>query len=62
MGNFRRNQKVKRKEAKMRSAILLRCLICLPLTVLSIFSAGQLGAQTEEKLLEDINRLPEAER
>ena len=45
---------------KMGSAILLRRLICLHLLVL--LSAGQLAAQTEEKLLDDINQLPEVER
>jgi iron(III) transport system substrate-binding protein len=46
----------------VRSAILLRRLICLHLLVLLFLSAGQLAAQTEEKLLDDINQLPDAER
>jgi iron(III) transport system substrate-binding protein len=46
----------------MRSAILLRRLICLHLLVLLFISAGRLAAQTEEKLLDDINQLPEVER
>jgi iron(III) transport system substrate-binding protein len=50
------------EEAKMRSTILLRWLICLHFIVLFIFSANQLSAQTEEKLLDEINQLPEAER
>ncbi len=46
----------------MQSLFLLRGLICLHLIVLFIFSAGHLAAQTEEKLLDEINQLPEAER
>jgi ABC-type Fe3+ transport system substrate-binding protein len=62
MRNFRRNRKVNQGEVKMQSIFLLRGLICLHLIVLFIFSAGQLAAQTEEKLLDEINQLPEAER
>src|SRR4029453_2135129 len=51
-----------REEVKMQSTILLRQLICLHLIILFIVSAGHLSAQTEEKLLDDINQLPEAER
>jgi iron(III) transport system substrate-binding protein len=46
----------------MFSTNLLRWLLALHLIVLFIFSAGQLSAQTEEKLLDDINQLPEVER
>ena len=47
----------------MGSAIQLRRVVCLHLLFLLLFlSAGQLAAQTEEKLLDDINKLPEAER
>jgi hypothetical protein len=54
-----RNLKANQEEVKMPSAILLRRLICLHLLVLLFFSVGQLAAQTEEKLLDDINQLPE---
>ena len=46
----------------MRMTILLRWLATLSFAGLIIFSAGRLAAQTEEKLLDDINQLPEAER
>ena len=46
----------------MRMTILFRWLATLWFAGLIIFSAGQLAAQTEEKLLDDINQLPEAER
>src|SRR4029450_13367178 len=55
-------RKANREEVKMQSTILLRRLICLHLIILFIFFARQLSAQTEEKLLDDINQLPEAER
>src|SRR5258708_36781073 len=46
----------------MLSTNLLRWLSGLHLIALFVFSAGRLAAQTEEKLLGDINQLPEAER
>ena len=46
----------------MLSTNLLRWLSGLHLIALFVFSAGRLAAQTEEKLLDDINQLPEAER
>jgi iron(III) transport system substrate-binding protein len=46
----------------MQNTIFLRWPICLPLIVLFIFFAKQLSAQTEEKLLDEINQVPEAER
>jgi iron(III) transport system substrate-binding protein len=55
-------RKANREEVQMRITNLLRRLICLHLIILFIVSAGHLSAQTEEKLLDDINQLPEAER
>jgi vancomycin permeability regulator SanA len=55
-------RKANREEVQMRITNLLRQLICLHLIILFIVSAGHLSAQTEEKLLDDINQLPEAER
>ena len=46
----------------MPSTNLLRWLSGLQLIALFVFSAARLAAQTEEKLLDDINQLPEAER
>ncbi|HTG15424.1 MAG TPA: hypothetical protein VK747_09180, partial [Blastocatellia bacterium] len=46
----------------MPSTNLLRWLSGLHLIALFVFSAGRLAAQTEEKHLDDINQLPEAER
>src|SRR5437870_3004973 len=46
----------------MHNTILLRRFVYLHLVVLFIFFAGPLAAQTEERLLDDINQLPEAER
>ena len=51
-----------KEEAKMHRSIFLRWLICAHLIVLFFLTAGHVGAQTEEKLLDDINQLPEAER
>jgi iron(III) transport system substrate-binding protein len=62
MRNFRRNLKANQEEVKMHNTILLRWFVCLHFLVLFIFSAGPLAAQTEERLLDDINQLPEAER
>ena len=62
MRNFRRNLKANQEEVKMHNTILLRRFVYLHLVVLFIFFAGPLAAQTEERLLDDINQLPEAER